>query len=334
VSSTSWKLDAFERLLEATPARVAVLRLADDEAVIELIDPDSAAALGLERQELEGRTVRQVYPEADAAHVTDQLHRARDDGDVSYEAVRDLPTGRRTLHVDVLPLGGERYLFFARDVSAVREAARRIDQLERVADIGVYHWNAADDRLVWSDQLYRIVGYEPGEVEMTVERFLGHVHPDDREERERLIAHARDEAEMIPSAFRLIRTDGQERTVEVRAEATTADGELLYALGTMQDITERVELERRAELLRRTTARRRTALEVHDRIVQGLSTVWLALQLGDTAEAMAAVETTTANAQEVVKGLLADLATAQPLGPGDLVTGPRSDTPSGEGADR
>lgn len=169
---------------------------------------------------------------------------------------------------------------------------------------------------------------------MTLDRFLDHVHPDDREERERIIAQARDEAEIVPSTFRLVRTDGQERTVEVRAETATEDGELLYALGTMQDITDRVELEGRAELLRRATARRRTALEVHDRIVQGLSTVWLALQLGDTTEAMAAVETTTANAQEVVKGLLADLATAEPLGPGDLVTGPRSDTPSGEGIDR
>jgi PAS domain S-box-containing protein len=325
VSGTSWKLDAFERLIEATPAHVAVVRLDGDEAIIDLIDPGTAAALGGERHELEGRTLRQVYPEADAAHVVDQLRRARDEGHVTYEAARDLPTGRRTFHVEVVPLGGDRYLFFARDVSAVREADRRIEQLERVADIGIYHWNAADDRLVWSDQLYRMVGYEPGEVEMNVDRFLEHVHADDREERERIIAHARDQAEVVPSTFRLIRVDGQERIVEVRAETASEDGELLYALGTMQDITGRVELERRAELLRRTTARRRTALEVHDRIVQGLSTAWLALQLGDTGEALAAVEATTANAQDVVKGLLADLATAEPLGPGDLVTGQRND---------
>lgn len=334
MSGTSWKLDALERLIEATPASIAVARLVGDDAVIELIDPGTAAAIGRERHQLEGRTVQQVYPEADAAHVIEQLRRARDEGDVTYEAVRDLPTGRRTLHVEVLPLGGDRYVFFVRDVSAVREAARRIDQLERVADIGVYHWNVADDRLVWSDQLYRIVGYEPGEVEMTLERFLDHVHPDDREERVRIIAHARDQAEIIPGTFRLIRADGRERVVEVRAETATEDGELLYALGTMQDITDRVELERRAELLRRTTARRRTALEVHDRIVQGLSTAWLALQLGDTAEAMAAVEEATANAQEVVKALLADLATAEPLGPGDLVTGQRRDASGGQATPR
>jgi PAS domain-containing protein len=108
VSGTSWKLAALERLIEATPASVAVARLDGDEAIIELIDPGTAAALGRQRQELEGRTVREIYPEPDAAHVMDQLVRAREDGDVTYEAVRDFPTGRRTLHVEVLPLGGER----------------------------------------------------------------------------------------------------------------------------------------------------------------------------------------------------------------------------------
>jgi PAS domain S-box-containing protein len=321
VDSTSWMLAAFERLATATPAGVSVLRLLDDgDARIELANPTVGEVLQRPVEDLRGRTIREVYPLRDAEDVLERLRLARDGRDVTYEASRDLPTGRRTIVGQILPIGDGRVVVFTRDLSSEREAARRVEQMERVAGMGVYHWNARDGCISWSDELYRIFGYEPGEVTITLDRFFAHVHPDDREEQRRLTARARDEAVTVTTTFRLLRADGVERHAEVRAEAAVDDeGQLLYVVGTVQDVTERLRLEQHAEQLRRANARRRTGLEVHDKIVQGLAAAWLSLELDDQAAAMEAVQTTMANAQQVVQALLADLSATEPIRPGHLV---------------
>lgn len=44
---------------------------------------------------------------------------------------------------------------------------------------GSYTWDVDHDRWWWSDELYRIHGFEPGEVNPTTELWLAHKHPDD-----------------------------------------------------------------------------------------------------------------------------------------------------------
>jgi PAS domain S-box-containing protein len=317
----AWRPAVLGRVLDDTPASVIVLRLVDDggDAVIELIDRGTATALEQDVEALIGSRLSTTRPEGPSRDVLEQLRRAREEGDLSYEAVRDLPSGRRTAKVQVLPLGEDRFLLFSLDISEEREASRRLRNLERVAGVGIYHWNVVTDELVWSDELYRMVGYQPGELAMTIDRFLTHVHPDDRAEQERLIQRAREAGTTVTTTFRCFRPDGVERVIEVRAEAATVGGRLQYVLGTMQDITERRELELQAEMLRRTAARRRTGLRVHDRIVQGLATAWLALELGDRDAALEAIRATTENAQQVVQELLLDLAAEGGIHAGDLV---------------
>ena len=44
---------------------------------------------------------------------------------------------------------------------------------------GSYTWDVDHDTWWWSDELYRIHGFEPGEVNPTTELWLAHKHPDD-----------------------------------------------------------------------------------------------------------------------------------------------------------
>ncbi|SEA57409.1 PAS domain S-box-containing protein [Mycobacterium sp. 283mftsu] len=46
--------------------------------------------------------------------------------------------------------------------------------------VGTFQYYVADQRWVWSDQVARMHGYEPGAVEPTTELLLSHQHPDDR----------------------------------------------------------------------------------------------------------------------------------------------------------
>lgn len=320
-----WIPAAFRRLVEDTPARVSVVRIEGDDVVFELAGRSAAEGLGADPEELVGRTFRDIYPPEAAADVRRHVETARDAGHHTYETIRDLPGGRQSVHVDVLPIGEDRFVLSSLDISAERRAEERLDEVTRMACIGLYHWNVVDDEVWWSDELFRILGHEPGELEPTVDRFLERVHPDDRSASAARTELARRQETPDTDRYRIVTPAGEVRVVEARSEPfTAADGALVYVVGTVQDITDRIALERDAELFRAASARRRTALEVHDRIVQGLSAVWLALELGDVERAREATERATASAQEVVAEILAEVGHAHGgVRPGDLVHAPR-----------
>jgi DNA-binding CsgD family transcriptional regulator/PAS domain-containing protein len=57
----------------------------------------------------------------------------------------------------------------------------QLDTAERVARLGTWEWLPVTGAQVWSNNLYRIFGVEPGEITPTREYMLERTHPDDRE---------------------------------------------------------------------------------------------------------------------------------------------------------
>jgi len=127
------------------------------------------------------------------------------------------------------------------------ESASQLAAAQRITHLGSWEIDLVDpDQLEpgnirWSDETYRIFGYEPGSVEVTPELFLSRVHPDDRQR----VADAVTRAVKDRSPFRLehraILPDGSERILLGQAEMvsdedTPAPTKLF---GTIQDITER-----------------------------------------------------------------------------------------------
>jgi PAS domain S-box-containing protein len=315
-----WWVDALARFVRATPVRLVVLRqdVADDP-VVEWANEPGAAVIDRTPDAVVGQRLRELYPPAAADDVIGRLQLARDEGQAWYEVVRDLPGGRLTARIQILALDDDRFLSIAYDTSGEREAERRLAQVTEAVSVGIYQWNVRDDRVEWSDGLFDLLGYATGEVEPSVERFLEHVHPDDRPQVEEVADQARRDLPFADVAYRIVRTDGAVRHVEARAQhAFGGDAQLLYVLGVVIDTTDQVELQRHQEAARRTADRQRTALQVHDRIVQGLSTAWLALQLGEQDQAMRALEESTEQAQHLVTELLADVAADGGIEPGDL----------------
>jgi PAS domain S-box-containing protein len=318
----AWWGAAFERLAAVSPARIVVLRWdGGDDATIEWANPAAAALVDREPDAVAGHRVSELYPARYLGEVIDQLQRTRAAGSLRYEVVRELPAGRRTLNATTLALGDDLYVSFALDVTAEREAQRRLGEVTGLTGAGLYHWNVASDEVTWSDEMFQLLGYEPGEVVPSAELYLEHVHPEDRATLAEATADARSGLDALADTrHRVVRTDGSVRVVDVRAQSVSEPvGPLLYVLGVARDVTDEVELQRHAELVRRAADQQRTALTLHDKVVQALATVVLALDLDeiDTArhEALAAVEA----AQLVVADLLADVAAVQgSIDPGSL----------------
>ena len=47
-----------------------------------------------------------------------------------------------------------------------------LKHVQRIGELGCWIWDAATQRITWSDQLYRIYGFEPGAVTPSFELFL------------------------------------------------------------------------------------------------------------------------------------------------------------------
>ena len=52
---------------------------------------------------------------------------------------------------------------------------------ERAASVGSWSWNIATGEVYWSDNIYRILGYAPGEITPSLELWRQSVHPQDLE---------------------------------------------------------------------------------------------------------------------------------------------------------
>jgi PAS domain S-box-containing protein len=134
----------------------------------------------------------------------------------------------------------------ATNVTALRQAQAALAQREaqlaeaqRLAQVGSWEWDIAQDRVVWSKELYRIWGLRSEDGPLTHEDILGHVHPDDRAFVNEVIDTASRAGEPYICDHRIIRPDGEVRHLQSRGSVVLDEaGRRIRMHGTGQDITE------------------------------------------------------------------------------------------------
>lgn len=136
-------------------------------------------------------------------------------------------------------------------------------QAGRMANLGAWEieFTNYDDinsnPLRWSDEVYRIFGYAPGEVKVTNDLFFEHVHPNDRKRVVDTIAKSIKDRSFYSLEHRIIRKDGAVRVVLENAETTYDDeGRPTRFVGAVQDITERKYVEEELRKLNNELERR------------------------------------------------------------------------------
>ncbi|TAK07925.1 MAG: PAS domain S-box protein, partial [Candidatus Manganitrophaceae bacterium] len=138
-----------------------------------------------------------------------------------------------------------------RKEAQLRASERQLATAQEIASLGSWEWDIAENKVTWSDELYRIYGLEPRSCEIGYETFLDRVHPEDRAHTGETIKRALSDRRPFSFYHRIVRPDGAVRTLYARGE-TVLDpkGEPVKMIGTGQDITEREKAEeelRRAE---------------------------------------------------------------------------------------
>jgi PAS domain S-box-containing protein len=121
----------------------------------------------------------------------------------------------------------------------------RLERAQARAGIGSWELNVATGQILWSKELFRIRGVTPGDLDPTVDNTLPLTHPDDRRSRQRWLADLMAGASPGPYEGKIARPDGTVRLVRIEGGAVRGpDGMITHIAGTLQDITERRQVER------------------------------------------------------------------------------------------
>ena len=131
-----------------------------------------------------------------------------------------------------------------RALEHVAEAVAGFNEAQQVAHVGSWDWNIADDKVSWSDELFRMFGLEPQSQDVTYESYVERVHPDDRDLVRETVARAYEEGEPFLFDQRIVLPDGGVRWVQSRGRVVTDDtGTPVRMVGTSEDVTERKRLD-------------------------------------------------------------------------------------------
>jgi len=120
-----------------------------------------------------------------------------------------------------------------------------LTEAQRIAHIGNWELDVVNDRLYWSDEVYRIFELNPESFTPDFNSFIQCIHPDDQEAVRKAIDASMYDRQTFSIDYRLIRPDGELRFVHEEAQDYfDTNGKPIRRVGTVQDITEHKQTEK------------------------------------------------------------------------------------------
>jgi len=175
----------------------------------------------------------------------------REKGHVLFESVQIAKDGGRIPvenHTRLVNTGESLLLVtVCRDITERKEAQQtqalslaRLSRAEELADLGNWELSLKSDRVVWSDQMFRIYGIEPLEGEsLSKDFFLSFVHPGDKERIGRLLKGLMEDPRDVETELRIQVPNGQVKWLRTRVRLIRdQDGQPDQLVGADLDVTE------------------------------------------------------------------------------------------------
>ena len=128
--------------------------------------------------------------------------------------------------------------------SALLESERRLIEAQRIGKIGNWEWMPAENKVIWSAEMYDIFGIAPENVSLTMEMTMQTIHPEDRAMVAEATRKTLEDLKPHHIECRILKPDGTISYVYGRGETVLdAKGKLVKIIGIYLDITERKKAE-------------------------------------------------------------------------------------------
>lgn len=247
----------YETILNNSLDGISVLDLENEEVIFR--SPAVAEILGYDAEELDNIEATDLVHPDDEEKMYRMLEQAGENpGESKQEDLRYrhkdgswhvLETRVRTF---IDQDSKTKYIANSRDITEKHryrkeadEKQQELEEAQRIAHIGNWRWEVEENDLIWSEEVYRIFGYEPDEIELRYELYLQMIHEDDREHVNNTVEKAFQENDSFDYEHRLVRPGGEVRWAYCKGEVTrNAEGDPVRFRGICRDITDQKEYER------------------------------------------------------------------------------------------
>jgi formate hydrogenlyase transcriptional activator len=207
---------------------------------------------------------QRVHPEelADVKEVINRAFAGATDFEHAYRLL--LPDGR-VKHVHALAhvvqdaSGNREFVGAVTDITehkaaeeALRSSEAYLAEAQRLSRTGSWAWSLDTDFRYWSEECYRVLGFDPRDGAPRIEQLIQRIHPDDqpafRESAKRAMHNKLDEE----LDYRIVHPSGSVRDIHsIGHPVFSSCGDLIEYTGTVIDVTERKRAEeelRRSEM--------------------------------------------------------------------------------------
>jgi|GEM_PF-3067975 len=132
----------------------------------------------------------------------------------------------------------------AQKTSELAASRERLAEAQRIAHIGSFDWDLADDSLAGSDEFYRILGLGVKAGRCQSETLLQRIQGDDRERIHRQLERVRSQPGLFSLDLGIVTPAGEARVLHMRTiSKANHEGRIATISGTVQDVTERANVE-------------------------------------------------------------------------------------------
>jgi formate hydrogenlyase transcriptional activator len=127
---------------------------------------------------------------------------------------------------------------------SLRKSEAYLADAQRLSHTGSWAWSPEEGIKYWSEECYRVLGFDPRDGLPRLEELLQRVHPDDRPGMTERVQRMRREKVEVETDYRIVHPDGGIRNIHNTCHPVLGpSGELIEFIGTMIDVTERKRAE-------------------------------------------------------------------------------------------
>jgi len=293
--------------------------MVDADGTVLSVNTFGAVQLGYSVNELLGQSVLKVFFEEDRDLVRNsvavclnnigqthswEIRKVRKDGSALWVRENAKAVRRQNNRLIVL-IACEDITERKEAENALRQSRNYLAEAQRLSHTGSFGWRVATGEIIWSDETFRIFGYDKAPF-VTIDMVVQRIHPDDRAGAEQTINQASSDGRDFDHEYRLLLPDDSTKYVHATAHAVTDASGGIEFVGAVTDITEHKQAaeklhEAQAELahVARVTALGELAASIAHEVNQPLAAVvanaaaalrWLDRETPDLKEAHTALE--------------------------------------------